>query len=146
MTLYNNFPSKEALTLAVYEGMVATDLRELRSFEPHERSEEERVLAVFRHFGSKASRTGYRGCPFIHASLQAAEPSGPIYTLVQSYKRALRDYLLGLLEGSRANREELADQIVILLDGAVTEAYLKGVEHPSKAAMRAAVILLQVKI
>lgn len=24
-------------------------------------------------------------CPFIHASLQAAEPSGVIYSLVQSY-------------------------------------------------------------
>lgn len=145
MTLYNNFPSKEALTQAVYEEMMEADLRELRALETRERPEEERILALFRHFDGKAPRTDYRGCPFIHASLQAAEPSGPIYTLVQSYKRALREHVLGLLDENRANRAELADQIVILLDGAVTEAYLKGVAHPGQAASNAAVTLLQVR-
>ena len=145
MTLYNNFPSKEALTLAVYEEMAETDLEELRCSQTNGRSEEERVLALFDHFDRKASPTGYRGCPFIHASLQAAEPSGAIHALVQSYKRALREYVLGLLDDDRANRAELADQIVILLDGSVTEAYLKGVVHPGTAARRAATTLLAAK-
>lgn len=144
MTLYNNFASKEALTLAVYEEMVETDLHQLRCLKTSGRSEEDRVIAVFRHFDGKAPRIDYRGCPFIHASLQAAEPSGPIYALVRSYKRALRRCVFALLDEKRANRAELADQIVILLDGAVTEAYLKGVAHPGRAARRAATALLQV--
>ena len=144
MTLYNNFPSKEALTLAVYEEMVTTALQELREIEKKaDRTEEERVLAIFDHFDRKAHRADYRGCPFIHASLQDAEPAGPIYELVRSYKRSLRDHVFRLLKEGRANRAELADQIVMLLDGAVTEAYLKGVTHPGSSAKRAAATLLR---
>ena len=144
MTLYNNFPSKEALTLAVYEDMAEETLRELREMETAGRSEEARVLSLFDHFDRHANEADHRGCPFIHASLQAAEPAGPIYALVHSYKRALREHVLGLLDEDRADRAELADLIVILLDGAVTEAYLKGVSHPARTAKRAAATLLRV--
>lgn len=134
MTLYNNFPSKEALTLAVYEDMAGTTLRAPREMETAVQSEAERVLSLFDHFDSRANEADYRGCPFIHASLQAADPAGPIYTLVHSYKHALREHVLGLLDQDRSDRGELADLIVILLDGAVAEAYLKGVSNPAKAA------------
>lgn len=143
MTLYNNFPSKEALTLAVYEELAETTLRELLALETAGRSEEELVLALFDHLDGKTRGADYRGCPFIHASLQAAEPSGPIYALVRSYKRSLREHVFGLLDEDRADRADLADQILILLDGAVTEAYLKGVAEPGSSAKRAAATLLR---
>lgn len=143
MTLYNNFPSKEALILTVYEELAEATLRELSEVEVAGRSEEERILAVFDHLDGKSQGADYRGCPFIQASVQAAEPSGPIYALVQAYKRMLRDHVFGLLEERRADRGELADQIVILLDGAVTQAYLKGVAQPGSSAKRAATILLR---
>lgn len=143
MTLYNNFPSKEALILAVYTDLAETTLRELQDLDRTQLPEEGRILAVFDHLGSKTHAADYRGCPFIHASVQAAEPSGPIYTLVHAYKRSLRDHVLGLLDQRRGDQADLADQIVILLDGAVTEAYLKGVAHPMTMAKRAAVVLLQ---
>ena len=142
MTLYNNFLSKEALTLAVYEEMVENTLGGLKEMETTGRSEVERILDLFTRFDSPSDAAGHRGCPFIHASLQDVEPAGAIYSLVQVYKRSLREHVFGLLEGRRPNRAELADQIVILLDGAVTEAYLKGVAEPSNAARRAAVTLL----
>lgn len=143
MTLYNNFPSKEALILTVYEELAEATLRELSEVEVAGRSEEERILAVFDHLDGKSQGADYRGCPFIQASVQAAEPSGPIYALVHAYKRMLRDHVFGLLEERRADRGELADQIVILLDGAVTQAYLKGVAQPGSSAKRAAMILLR---
>lgn len=143
MTLYNNFPSKEALTLAVYQELAETILRELGETETAGRSEEDRVLALFDHLDGKTRGADYRGCPFIHASLQAAEASGPIYALVRSYKRSLREHVFGLLDHGRPNRADLADQILILLDGAVTEAYLKGVAQPGSSAKRAAATLLR---
>ena len=142
MTLYNNFPSKEALTLAVYEELAETTLRELGELSAERPSEEERVLAVFDFLDGKSGVADYRGCPFIHASVQAAEASGPIYSLVRSYKRALRDHVFELLDEDRVNRAELADQVLILLDGAVTEAYLKGIANPVRSARMAAKTLL----
>lgn len=143
MTLYNNFPSKEALTAVVYEEMARTTLQVLGAMETTGRSEEENILAIFDHFDRSEQEADYRGCPFIHASLQAAEASGPIYAIVHSYKRGLREHIVHLLDEGRRNRAELADQIVLLLDGAVTEAYLKGVADPMTAAKRAAATLLR---
>ena len=143
MTLYNNFPSKEALTVAVYEELAQTTLRELRELRTPRQSEEERIFAVIDYLDGRALGAEYRGCPFIHASVQAAEPTGPIYVLVQSYKRALRDHMFGLLDDNRAERADLADQLIILLDGAVTETYLKGVANPGASAKRAVTTLLR---
>ncbi len=143
MTLYNNFPSKDALTAAVYEEMARAVLQALSGMETSGRSDEENILAIFDHFDRSEHEAGYRGCPFIHASLQAAEASGPIYAIVHSYKRGLREHIVHVLDEGRRNRAELADQVVLLLDGAVTEAYLEGVADPVTAAKRAAVTLLR---
>lgn len=143
MTLYNNFPSKEALTHAVYEEMVAETLEELRGMDTETKSEEARIEDLFAHFDLNAQDSDYRGCPFIHASLQAADPSSSIHGLVTLYKRALRTHVLGLLDEGRNDRDELADLIVLLLDGVVTEAYLKGVDQPTRKALRGVSILLR---
>ncbi|HWK66776.1 MAG TPA: TetR/AcrR family transcriptional regulator [Rhizobiaceae bacterium] len=141
MTLYNNFPSKEALTVAVYEEMASATLRALEAL-PDAGTEEARIGAIFDLFGRGTRRAEYRGCPFIHASLQEAEPSGPIYAIVRDYKRALRDHVFQALDEERTERSQMADTIVLLLDGAVTEAYIKGVAEPVAVAKRAAATLL----
>ncbi len=143
MTLYNNFPSKDALTAAVYEEMARAVLQALSEMETSGHSDEENILAIFDHFDRSEHEADYRGCPFIHASLQAADASDPIYAIVHSYKRGLREHIVHVLDEGRRNRVELADQIVLLLDGAVTEAYLKGVADPVTTAKRAATTLLR---
>lgn len=145
MTLYNNFESKEALVLAVYQDLIAATLHDLRNVNKAGRSEEKLILGVFDYLDSKAKRDDYRGCPFIHASLQDGEPSGAVFELVSSYKRALREHVFGLLDQSRKNRADLADQLLVLLDGAETERYLKGVTNSTNSAKRAAKALLQLQ-
>jgi len=143
MTLYNNFASKDALTAAVYADMAQTTLQGLQAMARTACSDDDNILAIFDHFDIASNGSDYRGCPFIHASLQAAEPAGTVYALVRAYKRDLREHVFGLLDAGRPNRAELADQIVLLLDGAVTEAYLKGVADPVTVAKRATVTLLR---
>jgi AcrR family transcriptional regulator len=143
MTLYNNFASKDALTAAVYADMAQATLQGLNAIDWSGRSDEDNILAIFDHFDIASNGSGYRGCPFIHASLQAAEPAGSVYALVCAYKRNLREHVFGVIDAGRPNRAELADQIVLLLDGAVTEVYLKGVADPVAAAKRAAATLMR---
>ena len=131
------------MTLAVYEELTRTTLGDARQADVPGHSESERILALFRLFDHKADVDGYRGCPFIQASLQDAEPEGAITAVVRAYRRALREHILGILDERRADRPELADQILLLLDGVVIEAYLKGVAQPARSAMRAAEILMQ---
>ena len=142
MTLYNNFRSKDALIRAVYEEMIAETLAEVRAISAEGRSEVQRIHDLFDHFDLSAQKPDFRGCPFVHASLQATEPAGPIHALVRSYKRALREHVFGLLDELRPCRAESADLILLLLDGVVAEAYLKGVDHPAASAKRAVTTLL----
>jgi AcrR family transcriptional regulator len=146
MTLYNNFPSKEALTLAVYEEMAEATLASLDAILAAEPNDEKRIAALFAHFGRNIHKPSYRGCSFILASLQAADPQRPIHGLVKSYKKALRQRIHDALDGRRGNRALLADQIVLLLDGAVTEAYIKGIADPMRAAQLAVATLLAARL
>lgn len=57
-------------------------------------------------------------------------------------KVGLRAHVSRLLYEGRANRAELAEQIVLLLDSAATEAYLRGVADSVSSAKRAAMVLL----
>lgn len=144
MTLYNNFSSKDALTAAVYEEMAQEVLDALAALDVEDISEAERVSALFDDFDVRTRDPRSRGCPFIHASLQSADVAGPIHAIVRAYKRQLRLCVLAMLDADRPARDELADQIVLLLDGAVTEAYLQGVANPIDAGKRAAATLLRV--
>jgi len=141
MTLYNNFASKEALVLAVYEDLMATTLASIH--QGTSKNEEERVLGLFSLFELKAEDRSVRGCPFIHASMQTSEPEGGIYALVSTYKQKLRQMIFEMLKPKRRNRSELADQLLLLLDGAAVEMYLQGLSNPGKSAKRAAMTLLQ---
>ena len=143
MTLYNNFVSKEALIAAVYEEMSAETLADLARAVNPDLPERDRVLGVFDFFDRSAVDADFRGCPFIHASQQAAEASGAVHEIVRAYKAQLRDHIAGVLDADRPDRGELADQILLLLDGAVTEAHLKGVADPIGKAKRAATVLLR---
>jgi AcrR family transcriptional regulator len=143
MTLYNNFESKEELTAAVYEEMAATTLRFVEAAGAGLDTEAGRIGAIIDLFAMGMNSPEYRGCPFIHACLQESKPSGQIVALVRSYKLALRDRILRALATRRANREDVADQIMLLLDGAVTEAYIRAVAQPLQTAKRAAMVLLK---
>jgi AcrR family transcriptional regulator len=142
MTLYNNFPSKEKLAQAVYEEMAKATLARVDAVLAGERDEKRRIAALFDHFGRNAHKPSFRGCSFIHASLQEADPHGALHGVVQAYKKALRQRVLQALDARRRNPKLLADQIVILLDGAVTEAYIQGVPDAMTAAKNAALTLL----
>ena len=101
MTLYDNFPSKDALTVAAYEGMARAALQAPSDMEASGRSDEEDILAVFDHLDGSGREADYRGRPLIHASLQAAEASDPVYAIAQSYKRVLREHVSHLLGEGR---------------------------------------------
>ena len=147
MTLYNNFKSKEELTEAVYTEMIAAMLSRLdeldRQFVNRRVVDEhKKLLAMIDLLAAGIATPESRGCPFIHASLQESDPSGGVTTLVRSYKKALRDRVLSVLDPARCEREDVADQILILLDGMVTEIYLGAVAQPVKKVKRVIAAIL----
>jgi AcrR family transcriptional regulator len=140
MTLYNNFESKEALTAAVYAEMAHAIISGLDGLLAGVADQSLAIEKTFEYFATGSGRSDYRGCPLLHASLQDANANGLVYRVAHNYKRELRARLCQYLSAT-ANTDELADQILMLLDGAVTENYLKGALTPLLAAKKAALLL-----
>ena len=141
MTLYNNFKSKEELIVA------ALERRSERFFDQLEKhmtaagpSPREKILSVFDALdvwivSSTKKRKGFSGCTFVKASIEFSAPSHPAHTVAAAHKRRI----VALFE--RAARDmkhkspqNLALQLHILVDGAITQAQVLG---DAGSAMRA---------
>ena len=85
-TFYKHYRSKDLLIIAYVEGRD----REIREF--LDRAEEElgdprevlRALTV--KIGGEATRPGFRGCPFINAAAQFADPEHPVRLAVTAHR------------------------------------------------------------
>jgi len=139
MTLYNNFADKEELILASLEfqaerrrTMITTAVN--RKFSP-----EERLIRFFAIAEELAKKPNFRGCAFINSALQTADPTGPVHALAKRHKQWIQSTIaIEILEQIQADRVELISyQILLLWDGAVTDAYIRQSGLPIKAAISA---------
>ena len=135
-TLYNYFPSKEALIVAYLS-------RRAVPRTVSDRPPLEQILGVFdwldRWFASKA----FRGCPFVNAVAEIGERSHPATKIAVNQKErrrvAFRDILTGL---GVADPDGLATQLTILVEGAMAAALVRDDPAMARAAKSAARVLL----
>lgn len=141
-SLYAHFRSKDELVRAYLESRhEARKDRMLERIERH-RSPRERALAVFDSVAETVAQPGYRGCPFMRAaSEQPGEgPAGEVNALARAW---LRELLISLLRQAGArNAPALAQQFVLLFDGAVVAAQLDGNAAAARTARSMAASLL----
>jgi len=132
MTLYNNFSSKDALIAEVYK-LISEEILEMcfTSISKLD-SEQEKIISLFENVVMQ--KEYQRGCPMNHVIFQSAEPNGEIFYIVQEYKRKLRGIIFDCLSDSRMNRHQLADAILITLDGFALQQYIKAVDSPLETA------------
>lgn len=100
MTLYRNFPSKDALVLAFLErreelwtyGWLAAEVTE-RGTTPRER-----LLAIFDVFGEWFTTPDFEGCSFIRVLLETSDTGGPVLAASVRHLENIRGFLRGLAE------------------------------------------------
>lgn len=135
-TLYNHFPSKDALLLAYLTGQD-------RPREPGE-DPVAAILAVFERMEGRIAHAGFRGCPFVMAAAELADPAHPASRLAQDFKRRSRSWLAERLAAAGvAAPEPLAEEIAILMDGTLAQATVLGDPAVARAARRAALTLIE---
>lgn len=125
-SLYANFRSKEELVRAYLESRhEARKARMLERIGCH-RSSRERVLAVFDSVAETMAKPGFRGCPFVRAAaeLPGDGPAKDVNVLARGWLREL--FLALLREAGVRNAPALAQQFVLLFDGAVIAAQMDG--------------------
>ena len=70
---------------------------------------------------------GFRGCAFINTSGETGDPRDPVRQVAKMHKQKLLDYVTGLcVEQGIERPEQLARQVLILIDGAITLALVMG--------------------
>lgn len=143
-SLYHHFRSKDELVLAFLEKMNDEWGAWLRSrVEALATCGQPRSLAVFDALGEWFATDTFRGCPFISTAAEVHDPNSPIHQAAWRFKEGLRNYLLELLEKSGRPDPILADQLLLLADGAIVRAALENRPEAAAVAREAAAILLR---
>jgi AcrR family transcriptional regulator len=135
-TLYNYFPSKDDLIVAYLS-------RRLRPIQPSDAPPAEQILDDFDRLERAMRKDGYRGCPFMNAVAELADPAHAAHEIAVAHKEKRRALFRKLLtQLNVADPEALATQLMILGEGAVAQALVHGDPKMARAAREAARVLL----
>jgi AcrR family transcriptional regulator len=135
-TLYNHFPSKDALIVAYLKGR-------LRPRMPADSSPREQVLKCFERIERGIARPGFRGCPFVNAVAELSLPAHPASKVAMEAKEDMRLWMRArLVDMGLADPDDLAMQLAILLDGALVAGLVRGNPGVARTARSAAEVLI----
>ncbi|MEU6861780.1 TetR/AcrR family transcriptional regulator [Streptomyces sp. NPDC046876] len=135
--LYKVFPAKEALVAAYLERRDRRWTASLR--EAVEAAPDDPVGAVFEWLAAWFAEPGFRGCAFLNAFGELGAGPAGVLDVVRRHKAELRALLA---QAAGPGREELAEQLLILVEGATAVAALTPGPEPARRAGAAATTLL----
>ena len=134
-TLYNYFPSKDALIAAYLT-------RRIRPIASSDAPPAEQILAVFERLERTFASRGFRGCPFVNAVAELGEH--PTRAIAANFKEGRRVWFRDrLIELRIRDADGVATQLSLLVDGAIAAALVRGDVGMAKAARDAARTLLR---
>lgn len=144
MTLYKNFGSKDELVVAYLRARDERwrawleDALERRAASP-----KDKLLAAFDASSEWMERESPRGCAFINAFAEIADPTHPALEVAQEQKRWMLGYLTKLASGAGAGKpEELAERLFMLLEGATVTDAMRTIGNSMHKAKETAVVLV----
>jgi AcrR family transcriptional regulator len=144
-TLYQQFASKDELVAAsLHEAGEAIIDMYLPPGDllDRERPPGEQILAVFEAQRDWAGAPDFRGCPFINTATELTDPQHPARAVALRYKLRLRDFFAAQAErGGSDDPQQLADQLLVIFDGAIVQSVMGTVRSPD-AALQAVTALL----
>ena len=135
-TLYNHYPSKDALVAAYLS-------RRLVELEITDRPPLEQVLGAFDRLEHSVASRRFRGCAFVNAVAELGQEVRDIGRLAVAFKERRRLWFRDLLSRlGIADADGLATQLALLLDGAIATSLVRGDPAFVRAAREAAVTLI----
>lgn len=146
-SLYEHFPSKEAILQAYLEDATTRWRSEFEEFSKG-RAGEKKILALFDFRKLLAIRRGFKGCTFIRVVYELPDLDEASVAAVHRYKEYIRNMLkenIALLPAKRSSREveELVEMVMTLYEGCGVQSSLERGARPIDSARKIAQKLLQ---
>ncbi|MGW0174661.1 TetR/AcrR family transcriptional regulator [Rhodococcus sp. NPDC003322] len=143
--LYQEFPSKADLVLAVLDHKRARWERDLGAFLSEQDSPRDRLLAVYDYLHQWFCTDDFHGCGFINAYGELGRTDPAVAAAIRAQKASFQatvDELVHEIGGPPT----LAAQLVLLAEGAQTTAAISGDPSAAEHAHAAAQTLIDVAI
>ncbi len=123
-TFYRHFPSKEDLVLA-YLRTAHTAIRHELDAAAENASGFDLVWIVAGGVAQDVCRPGFRGCAFINAGAEYADPASPVRQMVQEHRDWFQQFLVDAFAAAgHSHPEDAAHHFALLRDGAMVRGYL----------------------
>ncbi|MEY9885731.1 AcrR family transcriptional regulator [Bradyrhizobium sp. USDA 328] len=136
-TLYNHFPSKDALIAAYLE-------RRFVAQRPSDKPPAEQILAAFDSLERRFAAKDFRGCPFVNAVAELGPTDRAVKKIAIAFKESRRIWFRErLTELGVADADALATQLVLLVDGSIAQDLVRDDPAMARAAKEAAKVLLR---
>ena len=136
-TLYNHFPSKDALIAAYLD-------RRFVQARPSDKPPLEQILATFDSLERRFSAKDFRGCPFVNAVAELGSEDKSVRKIAVAFKESRRLWFRDLLvQLGVADAEALATQLTLLVDGSIAQDLVRNDPAMARAAKEAARVLLK---
>jgi len=144
MTLYAHFPSKDDLIVAYLDRANEQFWEWLDGACAGVDDPRARLLAMFDAVGKLANSPQCLGCTFQGTAAEFPDPEHPGHRVALAHKQAVRARLRTLAEHAGLREpDDLADQLLLLMDGAWVAARMFGPDNPSMQAAAAARALIE---
>src|SRR5215471_10249865 len=136
-TLYNHFPSKDALIAAYLE-------RRFVHARPSDKPPVEQILGTFDSLERRFAARDFRGCPFVNAVAELGPTDRAVKKIAIAFKESRRVWFRErLMELGVADADALATQLVLLVDGSIAQDLVRDDPAMARAAKEAAKVLLR---
>ena len=144
-TLYNHFESKDELILETLKRRDEEFThRIIFETERLAKSPKTRLLSIFDAHDLWFNEKTFSGCMFINASAEFSENDNPCHILCAQHKAVIKDYLYRLaVEANVKNADLLSQQLNILLEGAIVEAYVSTNKNAAITAKSVAKVMVK---
>jgi AcrR family transcriptional regulator len=148
-TLYTHFRSKDELVTAALEWRHERRRSELTAFlVAVGGSGIDRALAIFDWVAEVNLASGLRGCAFLNAAVELVEESDePALAVVRGHKAWWLGLFQALLaESGVPDRDEVAEELMLLLDGTFARMLVTRDVKPAKTARRLAAMAIRARL
>jgi AcrR family transcriptional regulator len=132
-TVYRQFPTKDHLATAYVQQCADAWFERMRHAADQVDDPREKLLSIFTGTVEDTARPSFRGCPMLNTHTEFPDREHPAHLVAVAHKQQVRDWVRDLaVRAHAANPEQLADELLLLLNGAYATAAVLGPDGPAR--------------